>query len=455
MNWLSKLFKNKETNRFFCTAPWVHAHSDTIGKRRLCCASEELKDIKACTTLEDYWNSDTLKDIRKKMLKGEYNETCRSCYDAADNEVTYQSFFNYRFKDKIKKIQKNTKRDGTYNYLPESLDYRFANTCNYKCRMCGEENSSSWAKETQDMGHPQRFDWPRVKEFASGPLYNEFKELIVNSDLREIYWAGGEPLFWNEHWELMNELVQSGKSKNVFLRYNTNLSKLKIGKKHFFDLLEQFKGVDIQASIDGEGKLAEYIRTGIEWQKWDQNFKETKEFADKHSNVSLFADVTITLPGLYGINEFISYLIKRQVKPLVKNTLFLNPGTHLSPLYLPKDLRNSLLFKVLYSLQDRISKEPKNEIYIKPFLAPINFLIESPCVSELFPDDYLYYRKYATQTQYDVAQFRKDGEEGRLSLFEILSETPEILSWWQENEKLYLSQKTKLKKRNPEKSLLL
>ena len=63
----------------------------------------------------------------------------------------------------------------------------------------------------------------------------------------------------------MQQLVDSGKSKDVVIRYNTNLSRVIYKNYSLYDLLPHFKKVNVCASIDGVGTVGEYIRTGLKW----------------------------------------------------------------------------------------------------------------------------------------------------------------------------------------------
>ena len=50
---------------------------------------------------------------------------------------------------------------------------------------------------------------------------------VDDKTIEEIYWVGGEPLMWERHWTIMQQLVDTGQSKDVVVRYNTNLSRTK------------------------------------------------------------------------------------------------------------------------------------------------------------------------------------------------------------------------------------
>ena len=89
-----------------------------------------------------------MKDIRKRMLNGEKLSQCDVCTDQILNLHTYRKYFNETlFPHKVDDLVANKKEDGHYDPMPISYDYRISNLCNFKCRMCGEQLSSSWETE--------------------------------------------------------------------------------------------------------------------------------------------------------------------------------------------------------------------------------------------------------------------------------------------------------------------
>ena len=77
--------KPSEGNTTFCMAPFTHTYLSPQSERRLCCASREkaswatqyIDSEKADSnstyepsTLDNHWNSDYMKSIRKKLLDG-------------------------------------------------------------------------------------------------------------------------------------------------------------------------------------------------------------------------------------------------------------------------------------------------------------------------------------------------------------------------------------------------
>ena len=65
----------------FCVLPWVHAATLTDGSVQLCCVSGGGSGVNLNEqTLADYWNSDYVKDARRRMLAGRKVKACSRCY---------------------------------------------------------------------------------------------------------------------------------------------------------------------------------------------------------------------------------------------------------------------------------------------------------------------------------------------------------------------------------------
>ena len=137
------------------------------------------------------------------------------------------------------------------------FDIRFSNICNYKCRTCGSEFSSKWAQEHKEHDAPPAGF--RVIQHAdkSGALLDQVVEQIPNIELA--YFAGGEPLITDEHYVILEEMIASGKCKDIVLRYNTNMSNFKYKKYDVLDMWSNFKRVEVSSSLDHYGVKAEDV----------------------------------------------------------------------------------------------------------------------------------------------------------------------------------------------------
>jgi sulfatase maturation enzyme AslB (radical SAM superfamily) len=94
--------------------------------------------------------------------------------------------------------------------------------------------------------------------------------------VEEIYFAGGEPLMMPEHYEILDKLVEEGRTETA-IRYSTNFSKLRFGKKNILDIWKNFKNLSLYISVDGVGNIGEYVRKGYKHQEFIDNIKLFRE----------------------------------------------------------------------------------------------------------------------------------------------------------------------------------
>lgn len=439
-------------NKHFCIVPWTHTFLSPQCERRLCCSSREehqyisqYLDIESIAdeekkfsplTLKEHWNSDFMKSIRKRMLKGEKIAECQICDEKHNSGGAYKHYFNKQlFPELIRTALETTKEDGETQMLPRSFDYRLDNRCNFKCRMCGDLLSSSWENEkvkNNQLGSKSDF-WMKAKikkqivEFQSKVAYPEFKSALLNGHVEEIYWVGGEPLIWDFHWDIMNLLIEKGLSKSIHVRYNTNLSKINFNDKNLFtDILPNFKSYLILASIDATGEIGEYIRTGLNWSSWLENYKLGLSHTQKSSKNSLQMDLTITLPGLFDLDKLLKLSYDLDSKIVAKHIYAFDPSILLSPLALPRDILDSLITSVIKKCVPYITENNRSVL---------NALFEiknAKTFEEQFPktykDGFIKGRDYLL----GIEQTRKDS----FTLSNIYGQNQLVLNWWKDkNEK--------------------
>ena len=395
--------------KHLCTAPWTHTYVSPQGERRLCCASrEEAKFTKQYLdsgggstdfnpeSLEEHWNSDYMKDIRKRMLAGEAIPQCVVCNDNVLNLHTYREYFTKTlFPDKVLDIINNTREDGHYDKMPVSYDYRLSNLCNFKCRMCGDQLSSSWEAENRIHSVDVTDAWlePNTRRqiftFQQEVLEEELQDAVDKGIIEEIYWVGGEPLMWERHWTIMNQLVASGQSKDIIIRYNTNLSKTsypnkfdKSSRYQLYDMLGEFKKINLCASIDATGDVGEYIRTGLKWDEWLQNFKEGLFLNELYGDDGMVLDVTLTTPGLFHLRSMFDLATELDCKSYFKFTYAFDPSKIMAPTALPKNIIIPVCKELISYMEPR--KTWKTQVYIDS----LKNLMERPSFDEEWPEHY-------------------------------------------------------------------
>ena len=354
-----------------CMAPWTHTYLSPQTERRMCCASrepaqsfEQYIDTGSGTgvytpiTLEEHWNGEHMRSVRRRMLAGETLPECEVCNDKLLNTDVYRSYFNSLFGHKRDEIIKTTDATGHTTMKPVSWDYRFSNLCNFKCRTCGDMLSSSWESEQRqhhmiNYSNPKN-NWmrPEVREQISKFQYTqieaEFSAAVEEHRVEEIYWVGGEPLMFEQHWRYMKRIIELGDGGRVYARYNTNLSRIDYrGTNLYSDILCNIRDWQICASLDGTGRIGEYIRTGLDYQQFLINFSKGLEYSHNRRNMRL--DFTLTLPGMFEVENMQSLAKELDVEILAKVIFSFSPDIIMSPLALPRELLDPWIDELIVS----------------------------------------------------------------------------------------------------------
>ena len=423
-----KKIKPSEGNKTFCMAPWTHTYLSPQTERRMCCASREpaqsfkqyidtgndAKEYKPLT-LKEHWNSDHMKSVRLRMMAGEELSECEVCDHKLLNTDVYRSYWNQLFRDRVDEAYASTDETGATTMQTISFDYRFNNLCNFKCRMCGDMLSSSWEAETRKnktwskesqpwMASPLR---EQIIKFQDTQVVQEFVEAIETKRIKEIYWCGGEPLMWDMHWKAMQRIIELGFAKEVYVRYNTNLSRTSFKGTKLFDLLPQFQDWQICSSLDGTGEVGEYIRDGLNYEQWLRNFKEGMAVAKTTREMRL--DYTITMPGLLELKNMFDLSRELDTEILTKVMFTFSNDEILSPLALPKELLHTLIDEALAYMEPLATRKQRSLIDV---------------IKNLKNRETFMPTKKGKQRQESIDKIR------RQDIKKILSKDERVLDWW-------------------------
>jgi len=418
-----------------CMAPWTHTYLSPQTERRMCCASrepaqnfEQYIDTRSGTgryipvTLEEHWNSPHMQSVRRRMMAGETLPECEVCNDKLLNTDVYRTYFWHLFKHKYDDVIGKTDLNGRTSMLPVSWDYRFSNLCNFKCRTCGDMLSSSW--ETEQRQH-QMIDWSNAKntwmqpdvrreisQFQDTQIEEEFSRAVEEHRVEEIYWVGGEPLMYEQHWRYMKRIIELGDGKNVYARYNTNLSRIELGGCNLYkDILLGLRDWQICASLDGTGAIGEYIRTGLSYPLFLNNFRQGLAIATNPRQMRL--DFTLTLPGMFEVDNMTALASELSVQMLAKVIFSFGPDIIMSPLALPR----TILDPWIDELAGR-SAGAMRDVLLQ--------LKNRPTFEEQWPDTY---RAGLAKGKARVLKLESIRTQS-ITMAEILAQRPAVLDWW-------------------------
>ena len=167
---------------------------------------------------------------------------------------------------------------------------------------------------------------------------------------------------WDMHWKAMQRIIELGFAKEVYIRYNTNLSRTSLKGIKLFDLLPEFQDWQICSSLDGTGEVGEYIRDGLNYEQWLRNFKEGMAVAKTSREMRL--DYTITMPGLLELKNMFDLSQELNTEILTKVMFTFSDDEILSPLALPKDLLHTIIDEALEYMIPRATRKQKSLIEV-------------------------------------------------------------------------------------------
>jgi hypothetical protein len=369
-------------------APWTHTYLSPQTERRMCCASREPAqsfrqyiDTESGTgeynpqSLDQWWNGEHMRSVRRRMMAGETLPECEVCNNKLLNTDVYRTYFWHLFKHRYQDSMSATDETGYTTVKPVSWDYRFSNLCNFKCRMCGDMLSSSW--ETEQRTH-NMINWAdskngwmqpeirkQITEFQDQQIEAEFAQAVEENRIEEVYWVGGEPLMYEQHWRYMRRIIELGNGKNVYARYNTNLSRVDYrGINLFRDILDHVRDYQICASLDGTGAIGEYIRTGLDYEQWLSNYRQACEHR-RHSRQCRI-DFTLTLPGLFEVENIVRLAQETDSEILAKVIFSFSPDILLSPLALPRDLLDAEIDRLVTNIPNGAMRDILLQLKTRP-----------------------------------------------------------------------------------------
>ncbi len=359
-------------SHLFCPLPWVGAHIMPNGTFSYCCVQnqtdEELKlnGNLSNQTLEEARKNSWSNNLRKDLLNGIQNESCRDCWNLENQGMqSLRQFYHTQwFKEAGFEKDFEVNADGTLDDQKIIYwDVRQTNLCNMKCITCGPDYSSLWNSDILKSKNKSMINAGVIDavQISKDNILDIIKKDIDKT--YKFYFAGGEPLISPMHWAILEELVER-KLFNVELAYNTNLLKLDYKGKNVIDYwkkFEKFDGVYIGCSIDAVGKRAEVIRTGTIWEKVNKNF----QILDKELFYSKALNVTTSNMSIGGLRDTIEWAksfqwYNEEDRLLVSNVVYYPEWLSIN--VLPQDIKEKVWKEIKEPLSSIKSKRSFQQI---------------------------------------------------------------------------------------------
>ena len=342
---------SKYPSETFCLLPWMHLSTRPNGHMRVCCTANassvgptndkvhggEVGILKgadgkpANLNTSDFlssWNNDYMKNTRLQMLRGEKPPSCLKCYkeeDAGHNSKRMWETAYWEKRVDLDTVLAETNEDGSIPPKIRYIDMRFGTKCNLKCVMCSPHDSSLWVKDHQAL-YPQienenlkqTMEWNK-KGRENDATYNWHKNNPVFWDqlyeqiphMEQLYFAGGEPLIIQEHYDLLERVIEMGYAAKIELRYNSNGVEW---RDDLFDLWKHFKLVRFHYSVDNINAMNDYIRYPSDWNRNLEVFDILDSQTGNNTEVSIACAVQAL--NIYYIPDFLKWKLEHGFKKI-------------------------------------------------------------------------------------------------------------------------------------------
>ena len=327
----------------FCVLPWLHVATRPNGDMRLCCVTNasgastgdhQVGLVKkedgvpanfGKENLKEAFNNQYMKSVRTTFLEGKIPASCTKCFEEESNGVVSKRLWEMYEWDQdgldFRELISKTDIDGTIPHVIRYFDLRLGHTCNLKCVMCSPHDSSRWMEDYEKVVSSVDSDvvvkqirWDKTKFnnrwYENDDFWNEIFDQIPN--IRQLYFAGGEPLMIKEHKKFLLKIIERGYAKNISLRYNSNGIFV---SQEIIDIWSNFKQVRFAFSIDAVGERNHYIRFPTDWKDIERSL-DLLDTAPEHIHCSIACAVQIF--NIKHIVDFAKWKILKNYKKINK-----------------------------------------------------------------------------------------------------------------------------------------
>ena len=290
----------------FCVALFNAIRKDQDFRIRPCCVFKSKKSI---YEIDDYLKSDYMADARKRMIDGQSIPECSVCWQKEKAGLTsLRHIYNQQFLHN-KNIPDNIAKKAKTKII--QADIKIGNRCNYACAMCHPGDSSlifNKYKANLDNKFVQEYS-KKNSNFMDAKLNTNYRNtslqmldnVLSTTSVRSIKILGGEPLLEQEFLKRLASVPDAHKQK-ITLWVVTNGS---IDLVNTLSKLGKYKAIVVTVSLEGTGKLQEYVRKRSSWQQIESNICKFLEF----NNPRWFLGVHHTMQALslHGLVDLITW----------------------------------------------------------------------------------------------------------------------------------------------------
>ncbi len=290
-----------EVKKGFCILPFMHMEIQIDGGVYTCCHSTDFTQLGNLhqESLKDIWEGDKWQNTQNEFLNGDPKKIdhCKDCFYFEElgleswrqsENSSWQHHIDAALKGEIK--------------TPKSVAIRISNLCNFSCRMCKPSASTGWFSDAKFLNPKGKYQI--VESTPSHTSILEQLEPFIDG-LEHIQFVGGEPLMEKDHYLILEAMLE--RNPNIEITYDTNLSFLGLKDWDVLKLWRGFKKINLSGSIDGFGPQGEYIRKGLDWPLFLENWNKVRA---EVPNAQMMMTFTLSIYNMFHVLDFIDEVIR-------------------------------------------------------------------------------------------------------------------------------------------------
>jgi len=222
-------------------------------------------------SIADWFNSEPVRDFRKRILKNSRISECQRCYAEEDAGATSRRLrsnqksviFAQAFRESFEQSPGREHFDDSGNTATHPIDIHIdlGNFCNLACKMCNAHASSRIAAQEVKWGIESSRPFVGSNWTQDQAVWDSFKQQLLNIPrLNNIHFMGGETLLTDRFEDLVDTLIAHNRF-DVCLSFVTNGT---VFKPQLLTKLQGFKRVGIEVSIETVDQHNSYVRQGTD-----------------------------------------------------------------------------------------------------------------------------------------------------------------------------------------------
>lgn len=366
------------------------------GEFRSCCRTPS-KPVSDDTInefgVDAFLNNPDMLQSRFDLVKGRRHEDCRSCWGLEDagmssprhdpdkffyqlkksGHISHGSSYSDDFlKSEMLKID-HSNHPALKSSFPYMLEVSLGNTCDMKCMYCNHHYSTQWAAERIKLGEitQEQYDmeFPKASEKFDEYYWKWFD--TVKLHLGRIGAIGGEPLIMPEFYRFIEKCIESIepiahlRSKKMTFWIVTNLNTPPNYMNKFLEYLPKLTkhfNVEILGSMEAVGNRAEYIRNGLDWNRFESNLEKLLSTKFEFEFGFISSINALSIATTIDFIKFVEQLYQKYGRTIALKQAVVNFPSHQSPFVLTPEF-SKYLYETVEYMKTKESPMPEGTDY--------------------------------------------------------------------------------------------